>query len=277
MTVISAPPRPASAASRIRWALADSVTIIRRHLLQFRHTPGELAGELIFPIAMVLLFGYVFGSAISVPGGAYKSYLMPGLYAMTTMASVMSASVAVAADSARGVMDRFRSMPMARLAVMAGRTGADILTGTLTLAVMVGCGFAVGWRPDRGIPDTLAAFGLLILFRYALSWGGVLLGLSVSEELADKLTPLVFPLTMISNAFVPTQNMTPWLRDVANWNPISALVAALRQLFGNAQATGASTLPWPLTHPYTATLLWAAAFVIVFVPLTVRRFRTAFD
>jgi ABC-2 type transport system permease protein len=277
MTIIAAPAKPASATSRFRRGLADSVTIVRRHLLQLRHTPGELVGELAFPIAMVLLFGYVFGSAINVPGGGYKSYLMPGLYAMTTMTGVMAASPAVAADAAKGVMDRFRSMPMARTAVMAGRAGADILTGTVALAVMAGCGLAIGWRPHRGIPDTLAAFGLVILFRYALSWGGVLLGLSVSEELADKLTPLVFPITMISNAFVPTQNMTPWLRDVANWNPLSALVIACRQLFGNVPATGIHALPWPLTHPYTATLLWAAVFVIVFVPLAVRRFRTAFD
>src|ERR1700734_4096341 len=141
------PPAPANLAGRIRGALADGLTVVRRDLRHLKYQPGELVGALVFPALMVLLFGYVFGSAISVPGGNYREYLMPGLFAMTAFTGLIATTVIVAGDAAKGVMDRFRSMPMARLAVPFGQTGADALTGTLALAIMVGCGLALGWRP----------------------------------------------------------------------------------------------------------------------------------
>jgi ABC-2 type transport system permease protein len=275
MTMTVTPPAPPTTRlGKARWALADGFTVVGRHLMRLWRTPSELIGELIFPAAMVLLFGYVFGSAISVPGSDYREFLMPGLYVMTTLAGVMTTSVAVAGDAAKGVTDRFRSMPMARLAVPFGQTGADIFTGLITMSMMVLCGLAVGWRSHLGITRTLAAFGLLVFLRYAISWGGVLLGLSVREETADKLVPLMFPITMISNAFVPTERMTPWLRAVAEWNPVSAAVTASRHLFGNAQDPVHGELSWPIAHPITATLLWSVLLLIVFVPLAVRRYGT---
>src|SRR4051794_3111776 len=194
-SAVTAGPAPASRTGRLRWALADGLTLIGRELGRIRQEPGELIAALIFPAIMVVLFGYVFGSAISVPGGGnYREYLMPGLFAMTTFTGVMANAMIVAGDAARGVMDRVRSMPMARSAVPFGQAGADVLVGLLSTGIMVVCGLAVGWRAHLGLTDTLAAFGLIVLLRYALSWVGVWIGLAVkSEETADNLIPLVFP------------------------------------------------------------------------------------
>lgn len=275
MTTMDLPAPPVTTVARIRWALHDGLTVVRRNLAQLKAQPGELIGALIFPAIMVVLFGYVFGSAIVVPGGGnYREYLMPGLFAMTTVTGVLPTLLGMAADAGKGVMDRFRSMPIARSAVPFGQTGADIMTGALAMVVMVGCGFVVGWRPHRGIAATLAAFGLLVLMRYAVSWVGAYFGLLIGNfETADQYVPLVFPITMLSNTFVPTTHMPVWLRAIAEWNPVSALVAACRDLFGNPGAlTG--HVPWPLAHPVAATLAWSFVLLAVFVPLAVRRYVT---
>jgi ABC-2 type transport system permease protein len=276
MTTLELPAPPATALGRVRWGFADGVTVVVRNLIHLRRAPMQLVGEMIFPIVMVLLFGYVFGSAIPVPGGGnYREFLLPGLFAMTAFTSVMATSQAVAGDIQRGVMDRFRAMPMARSAVPFGQTGVDIVSGLLEIVLMACCGLAVGWRAHEGVGRMLAGFALLILMRYAVSWGGVLLGLAgKSEETVDHLAPLIFPLTMIANTFVPTEGMPAWLRVVADWNPVSAVVAACRQLWGNAPAASGE-LSLPLQHPVAATLIWAGVLLAVFVPLSVRRFYRA--
>ncbi len=270
-TVVIAPAR----GIRLRLALGDGWTIVRRDVAQLRYTPSELAGELFFPAVMVVLFGYIFGSAIATPGGNYREYLMPGLFAFSQVVMVGVTALAMADDHARGVMDRFRSMPIARSAIPFGRTGAVLATGLLNLTVLTVCGLAVGWRAHNGIAAAAAAFGLLLLMRYALSWLGVYLGLLVrNPTTADALVPLSFPIAMISNAFVPTSGMPTWLQDIANWNPVSCLVSACRQLFGNPGVdTHDST--WALQHPIMATLAWAALLLVVFIPLATRRYRTA--
>jgi ABC-2 type transport system permease protein len=265
---------PATRAGRLRWALTDGLTLIGRELGRIRQEPGELIAALIFPAIMVVLFGYVFGSAISVPGGGdYRAYLMPGLFAMVTFTSTMAVTMRVATDASRGVMDRFRSMPMARSAVPFGQTGAEILNGVLGMAIMATAGLLVGWRAHNGIWQTAEAFLLLALMRYALSWAGCYLGLVVkNEQTADQLIPLVFPITMLSNSFVPTAGMPAVLRVVAEWNPVSALTAACRRLFGNPGAP-AGDLAWPLAHPVAATLGWSLLLLAVFAPLAVRTYR----
>jgi ABC-2 type transport system permease protein len=270
------PAPPTTLAGRIRWSLADGATVVWRNLAQLKSQPGELVGAVLFPAIMIVLFGYVFGSAIKVPGGGnYREYLMPGLFAMTSLTSLMSTMMAVATDASKGVMDRFRSMPMARSAVPFGQAGADIIVGVVGMVILVGCGYAVGWRIHHGVLSALAAFGLLILLRYALSWAGVLFGLLVkNEETADQMLPLIFPLSMLSNSFVPTAGMPAWLRTISDWNPVSAAVAACRGLFGNPGVpTGHVALP--LRHPVASTLLWSVALLVIFVPLAVRRYRTA--
>ncbi|MEU8120675.1 ABC transporter permease [Spirillospora sp. NPDC049024] len=274
MTALTAATAPASRAGRLRWALADGLTLIGRELGRIRQEPGELIAALIFPAIMVVLFGYVFGSAISVPGGGdYRAYLMPGLFAMVTFTSTMAVTMRVATDASRGVMDRFRSMPMARSAVPFGQTGAEILNGVLGMVIMAVAGLLVGWRAHNGIWQTAEAFLLLALMRYALSWAGCYLGLVVkNEQTADQLIPLVFPVTMLSNSFVPTAGMPAVLRVIAEWNPVSALTAACRGLFGNPGAP-AGDLAWPLAHPVAATLGWSLLLLAVFAPLAVRTYR----
>ncbi|HZE33000.1 MAG TPA: ABC transporter permease [Actinoallomurus sp.] len=273
--VLELPAPPTTTVGRIRWGLLDGTTVVWRNLAQLKSQPGELIGALVFPAIMIVLFGYVFGSAIRVPGGGnYREYLLPGLFAMTALTSLMGTMMAVATDASKGVMDRFRSMPMARSAVPFGQVGADIIIGVVGMVILVGCGLAVGWRVHHGILSALAAFGLLILLRYALSWAGVFFGLLVkNEETADQLVPLIFPFSMLSNSFVPTAGMPAWLRAISEWNPVSAVVAACRGLFGNPGAP-AGHVALPLQHPVIASLVWSAALLVIFVPLAVHRYRT---
>ncbi|TDC44758.1 ABC transporter permease [Actinomadura sp. KC345] len=269
-----APAAAVSRAGRLRWALTDGATLAGRELSRLRREPGELVAALVFPAVMVVLFGYVFGSAIAVPGGGdYREYLMPGLFAMVTFTGTMAVTTRVATDASRGVMDRFRSMPTARSAVPFGQTGAEALNGILGMAVMAATGLAVGWRAHNGPWPTVEAFMLIALMRYALSWAGCYLGLVVrNEQTADQLLPLVFPITMLSNSFVPTGGMPGALRVVAEWNPVSALTAACRDLFGNPGAPAGDTA-WPLAHPVAATLGWSVLLLAVFMPLSVRTYR----
>jgi ABC-2 type transport system permease protein len=263
----------ASPLARLRWTFTDGLTLVGRELGRLRQEPGQIVAILFFPVFMVVLFGYVFGSAIKVPGGGdYREYLMPGLFAMVTFTAVQGVMGRMAADASRGVMDRFRSMPAARLAVPFGQTGADLLGGLLVVAIMAATGLLVGWEPHRGVAHTVEAFLLMVLLRYALSWAGVYIGLVAKDErLVDQLVPLLLPFTMVSNAFVPTGGMPGWLRFLADWNPVSAITAASRKLFGNPEVTSGHGA-WPLAHPVAAVLLWSAALLMVFVPLSVRTY-----
>jgi len=276
MTALALPAQPNTPLARIRWAVTDGGTVVARNLNHIRREPAQLVAELIVPIIMVLLFGYVFGSAIPIPGGGnYREFLMPGLFAMTAVSSVASTSQIVAGDVQRGVMDRFRSMPMARSAVAFGQAGVDIITGTLGLVCMAACGVVVGWRVHTGFMHGLAGFALLLFLRYAISWVGVYMGLSVkNEETADRLGILFLPISMLANTFVPTGGMPAWLRLISNWNPISSLVAACRQLFGNPGAPSGHT-SLPLEHPVLSTLIWAVVILAIFVPLSVRKYATS--
>jgi ABC-2 type transport system permease protein len=269
------PPLPTSLWSRFYWTLADGWTLVQREFWYLKAQPGDLASTLAFPAAMTLLFGFVFGSAIGVPGGGnYRAYLMPGLFAMTATFAVIINAVVISTKMSRGVIDRFRSMPMAPLAVPFGQTGSDTLIGVVSMVVMVGCGLAVGWRVNDGVLPALEAFALLMIFRYAMSWVGVFLGLSLkNEKTVANLSPLIFPLTMVSNAFVPTSNMPPWLRAIADWNPVSALATACRQLFGNP-GSAVTHGAWPLEHPIVATILWSVGLLVIFITLSLYRYTT---
>jgi ABC-2 type transport system permease protein len=260
---------------RWSWALRDGVTILRRDLTYLRYSPSELAAQAIVPIVMIMIFGYVFGGAIDVPGdGSYREFLMPGLFAMMQVTAVAATATTVADDLARGVTDRLRAMPIAPSAVPFGQTAANLATGALNLAIMALCGLAVGWRAHHGLLDAVAAFALLLLVRYALGWAGIYLGLLIrNPRTADQLVPLVFPLTMIANTFVPTTGMPGWLQTIADYNPVSCLVAATRDLFANPGA-GHHATTWPLQHPILATLAWSILILAIAAPLASRRYRT---
>jgi ABC-2 type transport system permease protein len=276
MSTLDIPTMPHTSVQRLLWTLRDGWSVARRQFGHLRYEPGQLVAALVFPAVMVVLFGYVFGSAIAVPGGGnYREYLMPGLFAMTSVLGLLPSALLVSKDMAEGVIDRFRSMPMARSAMPFGRTSADLATGTLGTAVMVTVGLLVGWRARDGVAAAAAAFGLVTLLRYALSWAGVYMGLSLRPETVDSIVPLVFPVTMISNSFVPTAGMPGWLRTIADWNPVSALVAACRDLFGNPSAAAVGHLAWPLRHPVEATVVWSLLLLAIFVPLATWRYRTA--
>jgi ABC transporter DrrB family efflux protein len=239
-----------------------------------------LTDATIQPIMFVLLFAYVFGNAIPIPGfpgaRAYREFLMSGIFAQTMAFAVASASVGLADDMSKGLIDRFRSLPMARSGVIAGRVIGDVVFNGFVMLIMVICGFIVGWRWHHGIGQALAAFAILLLFAFAMLWVGALIGLSVgSPEVAASAGLIwLFPLTFLSNAFVPTPNLPRVLQPVAEWNPISSIVAACRHLFGNPSPF-ASPDGFPAQHPVWLSLIWCAVIIGVFAPLAVRKYRRA--
>ncbi|MBV9847706.1 MAG: ABC transporter permease [Kutzneria sp.] len=254
------------------WAVADGWTITRRDLTHWVRQPTPIILGLLFPIMLVLMFGFLFGGAIAVPGGGdYREFLLPGMFVMTVAFGVEGTMIAVTTDAARGVTDRFRSMPMAQSAVVVGRNGADMLDSVLVLAAMIGCGLAVGWRWHGGPGATLAAVGLLLLLRFALLWVGIYLGLVVGgPETVAAVQILVWPIGFLSNVFVAPETMPAWLGTVAAWNPLSATVSATRELFGNPGWGGQS---WIAQHATVMAVLWPLAIIAVFFPLSVRAFR----
>ncbi|MPZ27803.1 MAG: ABC transporter permease [Micromonosporaceae bacterium] len=269
-------PRPAeaidTAGHRLYWAVVDCWTVVRRGLLHYVRQPTNIAWQLGFPIVTVLLFGYVFGSAMTVPGGGdYREFLMPGLFGMTMAFGFMNTAYAVVLDSTKGVVDRFRSMPMASSAVVTGRGVSDLIAASIDLLVLAGMALVIGWRSNGGLPATLAAFGLFLLLRFALIWIGILLGLMVpNEEAAGSLFAVAFPFGMISSAFVAPSLMPDWLGAIAAWNPVSSTVTAARELFGNPAAVGDS---WVEQHAMLMAVVWPLAITAVFLPLAVRRFQ----
>jgi ABC transporter DrrB family efflux protein len=257
---------------------SDNWLMARRQYAHFLAQPDEIAGALLFPILMVVLFAYVFGSAIKLPGNAdYREYLMPGIYLQVTAMSATIAAGEAAEDKVKGIIDRFKSMPIARSSVLVGRSLADLTLRLFGLAVMVLCGVVLAnWRIHHGLLSAAAAFGLLALFGYAMMWVGTTIGLSVSSAaVADTATfGWLFPLTFLANTFVPTQGMPGWLRPIADWNPMSATVAAIRELFGNPTASS-GPVAWPLQHPIAVSAGWSLLLLAVFIPFAVRRYRVA--
>lgn len=251
-------------------AFTDGAAAAERILTKLRHDPSGIALTLGSPVVMVVLFGYIFGSAITVRSGDYRAFLIPGLFA-TMGVNIVPSMFTMARDSSRGVVDRFRSLPIARTAVPFGQAAATVVYGLAVFVLMALCGLAVGWRIERGVGYAVAALALLVAFQFAATWIGMYVGLVLgSEQAAGQMSILVLPVTMLSNVYVPTSGMPTWLRIIADWNPVSALAAAIRDLFGNPGAPTDGT--WQLEHPVPATMAWAVLLLAVFVPLCTRRF-----
>ncbi|WP_444950679.1 ABC transporter permease [Micromonospora ureilytica] len=252
--------------------LADSSALIWRALARWRRDPGPLIASLGFNILIVLMFAYLFGGALQVPGGgSYREFLMPGMFVMTMVFGISLTTIAVAEDLERGVTDRLRSMPVSPLAPLAARAVADMLFALVTLGVLLLTGLAIGWRAHGGAAATLAAVGLILLLRFALIWVGIFLGLVARGQTAVvAVQTLEFPLGFLSNAFVAPSTMPAWLGAVAAWNPLSATVGATRELFGNPGWGGDS---WAAQHHPWLAVLWPLVLVAVFLPLSVARYR----
>jgi ABC-2 type transport system permease protein len=267
---------PRSAASGgLRQAVADGLVVTWRNLKRVPRIPELAIFAILQSIMFVLLFAFVFGGAIPLPGGgSYREFLMPGIFAQTVVFAAATTAVGMTDDVNKGIIDRFRSLPMARSAVLTGRTLFDLIYQAGILVVLMLSGLAVGWRVHGSVLEFLGGVALLLLFAFTMSWLGVWLGLSVrTVETAQQVGFIViFPITFVSNVFVPPETLPSWLQPIAEWNPVSALTAALRDLFGNPNPY--ATSGFPADHPVLLTLIWVAVLLAVFAPLAVRRYRS---
>lgn len=258
-------------------ALSDGWVIAWRNVIKIIRVPEILVFVLISPIMFVLLFAFVFGGAIDPGEGvSYREFLVGGIFAQTVVFGATFTGAGIAEDMQKGIIDRFRSLPMSRSAVLVGRTASDVIYNLLSLIIMALTGLLVGWRVRGSLLDALAAFGLLLLFAYAFSWVMGYVGLLVpSVEVINNASFIVImPLTFVSNAFVPLESFPSVLRTFVEWNPVSTLTQAIRELFGNTGSVPAADA-WSMQHPVLYTLGWVVLILLVFVPLSVRQYRVA--
>lgn len=256
--------------------ISDTWVIARRGLIHMRRQPEALSDATIQPVMFVLLFAFVFGGAISVPGGgSYKEFLMGGIFAQTIVFGCFGVALALSNDRNNGAIDRFHSLPIPRSAVLAGHAVANLIRSFLPIGFMTVAGFVVGWRIHSGPLDILAAYGLMVVFSFAMIWIGVLLGSLVPtpEGVQGVAFVVIFPVTFIASTFVPTSTLPSVLKTVAEWNPTSSLANALRHLFENPGGVPPTDGAWPLQHPVAYTLIWAIGIVVVCAPLAVMQYQ----
>jgi ABC-2 type transport system permease protein len=262
--------------SKLALALADGGVVAKRNLIKIRRVPEILIWTTMSPIMFVALFAYIFGSSIDVPGVAYREYLIAGVFAQTVIFGSTFTGVGIADDMTKGIIDRFRSLPMARSAVLVGRTASDVAYNATSIAVMTITGLVVGWRIRTGPLEAIEGFLMLLLFAYAISWIMAYVGLQVSsvEVVNNASFMVIFPATFISNAFVRIDFLPEPLRTIAEWNPVSSVAQAAREAFGN---TGRLPEPevWSLDNPIAYTLIWVAIILAIFVPLSIRQYKKA--
>jgi ABC-2 type transport system permease protein len=261
-----------------RQALADGLVVMWRNLKRIPRIPELAIFAVIQSIMFVLLFAFVFGGAIPLPGysspNAYREYLMPGIFVQTIAFASATTAIGMTDDMAKGIIDRFRSLPMARSAVLTGRSFADSIYQTGILVVLMVSGLLVGWSVNNGAVDFLIGVGLLIVFAFTMSWVGIWLGLSVpTVEVGQQVAfVVIFPITFISSAFVPIQTMPTWLQPFAEWNPVSTLTSSLRILWGNPNPFATNNLP--SQEPILVTICWVVVLLGLFIPLGVRKYRS---
>jgi ABC-2 type transport system permease protein len=267
--------RPAPAPGGVVSATRDGLIVMWRNLKRIPRIPELAIFAILQSIMFVVLFAFVFGGAIPLPhGDSYREFLMPGIFAQTIVFAAGTTAIGMADDIGKGIIDRFRSLPMARSAVLSGRSLSDVVYNGGILIVLMVSGLAVGWTIHTGIGPLLAGVGLLLLFAFAMSWLGIFLGLSVpTPEVAQQAVfTALFPITFISNVFVPPQTLPSWLQFVAEWNPTSTLTGSLRQLWGNPNPFASDS--FPSQHPIEVTLVWVVVIIAIFGPLGVRRYRS---
>jgi ABC-2 type transport system permease protein len=279
MTVTTlAPPLPVTRSARprrLKGRFRDVAVLTGRNLVHIAREPLQLSDVTIQPVLFTLLFVYVFGSGVVLPGGgSYTNFAIAGLLALNLTTSAMGTAVGLTNDLNGGIIDRFRTLPMWRPAVLVGRSLADLFTAALCIFMVAVTGLVIGWRPGGSLLSTLGGFAIFLLFSYALSWACACLGIvSKGPESAQGVgLVILFPLAIVSNALVPTERMPAVLRFIANWNPVSAVTAACRQLFENPNPS-ATIHAWPMQHAVAASLLWSVALLAVFAPLAAHLYR----
>lgn len=252
----------------------DVVVLTRRNLIHIAREPLQLSDVTVQPVLFTLLFVYVFGSAVPIHGGSYADFAIAGLMLFNLTTSSMGTAVGLSSDLSTGAIDRFRALPMWKSAILVGRSVADLMSATLCIVIVALTGLLVGWRTDASIISVVAGFAVALLFGYALSWGCACLGiLSKGPESAQSVgLVVIFPLAIVSNAMVPTQGMPNWLQTIADWNPVSAVASAVRDLFGNPNPSAAINV-WPMQHPVEAALAWSVLLLVIFVPLAAHLYR----
>ena len=254
--------------------ITDSWLVGWRNLKRIPRIPELAIFAILQSIMFVLLFVYVFGGAIPIPGGGtYVDFFIPGIFAQTIVFASGTTAIGMTDDINKGIIDRFRSLPMARSAVLTGRTISDVVYNAGILVVLILSGLFVGWRVDSGIGNFVAGIGLLLLFAYAMTWLGVFLGMNVpTVEVGQQVIfTVLFPITFISNVFVPPGTLPSWLQPIAEWNPTSTLTASLRELWGNPNPYASDS--FASQEPILVTLVWVAVFIAVFAPLSIRKYR----
>ena len=262
--------------SQLVLAFADGAVVAKRNLIKIKQVPEILIWTIMSPIMFVLLFAFVFGSNIEIPGVGYREYLMGGIFVQTVIFGSTFTGAGLAEDMTKGIIDRFRSLPMARSAVLIGRTGSDIFYNMTSITLMSLTGLLVGWRIRTGVIEAIGGFLILLLFAYAVSWIMAYVGLKVSsvEVVNNASFMFIMPLTFIANTFIRSDLLPGPLQTFAEWNPVSAVAQAAREAFGN---TG--TLPagdaWSLQNPILYSLIWVAIILAIFVPLSVRQYQKA--
>lgn len=260
--------------SSMQQTLSDIAVIARRNVIKITRVPEILVFVLVSPIMFVLLFAYVFGNSIEIEGGGYREFLIAGIFAQTVAFGATFTGAGIAEDMQKGIIDRFRSLPMSRVAVLAGRTISDVIYNVLSLLIMSLTGLLVGWRIRGSALEAIGGFVLLLVFAYALSWIMAYIALHVPsvEVINNAAFIVIFPLTFIANTFVPSDSLPGPLRAFAEWNPVSSVTQASRELFGNIPAGTPDPTAWPLANPVLYTLIWSAVIIAIFAPLSVQRY-----
>jgi ABC-2 type transport system permease protein len=265
---------PTGSLGRLTDRVADVWALTRRNLIHIAREPMQLSDVTVQPVLFTLLFIFVFGSGIPIAGGTYKQFALAGLLTLNLTTSTIGTAVGLSTDLHEGVIDRFRTLPMWRAAILVGRSISDLMSASLCVLIVALTGLAVGWRADASLPSVIGGFAIALFFSYSLCWAAACFGLnSKGPESAQSLGFIfLFPLAFISNALVPTAGMPGWLQAIANWNPVSAVTAAARDLFGNPNPS-ARIDAWPMQHPIEAALIWSIAILAVCAPLAAHFFR----
>jgi ABC-2 type transport system permease protein len=252
----------------------QSWIMVKRNMIHTKRMPEMLSDVTAQPIMFVLLFAFVFGASITNTGGAsYREFLLPGIQAQTIVFSAFVVASGITADIEKGIIDRFRSLPISRSSVLIGRSIASLLHSSIGIVVMALTGLAIGWRIRGGIGEAVLAFALILLFGFGMIWFGILIGslLRSVEAVNGVMFTALFPMTFLANTFVPTGPMPHWLRVIAEWNPVSSLAQAMRELWGNG-GPAAPDAQLPLHHPVLATVLWSLALTAIFGPFALRAY-----